>query len=201
MPTALAISFVDSAGALQALELDLFLAEQHTHQAQATEFPIEMGAVFADHVIQRPDQLRLQVLISDSPLPSTVGVEPESFRQQAEAGMYLGRATGTYRQLVEIKESGTPLVVATSVHVYEDMVLEEVGLPVDAGTGDAALVSLAFKRVERVGLRTVAVPKIEKAMPKVSKGRQLPVPATARQDTLARAAAKAAGYNPPGGTP
>ncbi len=191
MPTALAISFVDSAGALQALELDLFLAEQHQHQAQATEFPIETGAVFSDHVIQRPDQVRVQVLISDSPLPSTVGIEPESFRQQAEAGMYLGRATGSYRQLVELKEAGTPLIVTTSVHVYEDMVLEEVSLPVDATSGEAVLVTLSFRRVERVGLRTVAVPKVEKAAAKVSKGRQLPVPATGRALSAAKAAAQA----------
>lgn len=191
MPTSLAIAYTDAAGSLQALELDVFLSEQHHHQAQATEFPVEAGSSFSDHVIQRPDQVRVTVLISDSPLPSTVGVDAESFRQQAAAKMYLGRATGSYRQLVELKELGNPLVITTSVHVYEDMVLEEVGLPVDASSGEAALVSLSFKRVERVGLKTVPMPKVEKAAPKVSKGRQVPVPATGRALSAAKAAKQA----------
>lgn len=201
------LSYVDSAGALRVLEIDAFLSEQHHHTAMATQFPVETGALVSDHVIQEPDVVRLEVLATDTPLPSSrfgEAISPEEFDLlSADPGrgrksqQYPGRGRDVYRQVVELKEAGTAVVLTSTVHTYENMVIESVELPVDASRGDAAQFSVSLRKVQQVGLRTVAVPKIEKASGKASKGKVAPVAADPKPDSLARAAAKRAGYVPP----
>ena len=191
MASAIQLSYVDAAGALQVLELDAFLSEQHQHSAEATQFPVEIGVVISDHVIQKPDVVRLEVIVSDTPTPSSVGLDPETMRQLASAGEYRNRSAGLYRKVVELKESATLVLLTSTVHAYDNMVIEAVDLPVDASTGDAARFTVSLRHVQMVGLKTVPVPKIEKAGPRVSKGKQATTVADPKPDSAARALKKA----------
>lgn len=191
MPSDLQLSYVDGAGELQVLEFDALLTELHQHTARATQFPVETGSAISDHVLQEPDVVRVEVLFSDSPLPSTVGMQPDEFREAAEGGDFRGRAAELYRQVVGIKEAAVPVTLTSTVHTYENLVVEAVELPVDASRGDAVQVGIQLRHVRKVGLRTVPVPKIERAAPKVSKGKQQTRPAETIPDSAARAAKKA----------
>lgn len=187
MATALQLSYVDGGGVLNVLELDAFLSEHHQHTAKATQFPVETGVVISDHVIQEPDVVRLDVIVSDTPLPAWSSWSGEGIGLTTVRG----RAAALYRKVVELKEAALLVSLITTVHTYDSMVVEAVDLPVDFSTGDAARFSVSLRKIIRVGQRTVAVPKIERAGGLVSHGKQPTKAADPVPDSAARAAKKA----------
>ncbi len=169
-PVKLQLSWVDGGGILGVLELDAILRENHQFAAKATQFPVETGAVVSDHVIHEPEVVRLEVIVSDTPLPAGMGVDPETFRENAKAGMYVGRAAETIRRVRWLMEEAYTVRLTSTIGEYDNMVIETVDLPVDSS--GVARFSISLRRVVQVGLRTVAAPKIEKAEPIVHKGKQ-----------------------------
>ncbi len=167
MATKLQISYVES-GKLVVLELDAFLSEHHQHTAKATQFPVETGVVISDHVLQEPDVVRLEVMVSDTPLPAWSSWNGAGVGLTAEKG----RAAALYRRMVELKEASQPVSLTSTVHAYDNLVVEAIDLPVDASTGDAARFSVSLRQVLQVGQRTVPIPKVATAGAKVSHGKQ-----------------------------
>jgi len=171
------------------VEFDATLSEAHSHTAKATEFPVETGATISDHVVQMPDAVKLEGVVSNTPLPSNVQRDRDMFEQEARAGAYAERGEDAYRALLEAKEAGTLLTVETDLRSYADLVVESVE---PAKEGDGLRLTIALKKITTSTTKTVPVPKIEKAAPKVKKGRQPTATAApgGPTDSVARAAAE-----------
>lgn len=183
------IAYVDYDGNLLSLEFDAFLSEQHQHSAKATQFPVETGAVIADHVLLEPKVVRVEAFVSDTPLPSAMSLgelQPltdsameipgrtgtfSAFERAAASGEFKGRARGVYLALLEVMEAKKTVTLGTSLQTFENMAIESVDLPVDASRRDALQVSISLRQVLKVGLRTVPVPTMEGALPVKNKGK------------------------------
>jgi hypothetical protein len=170
-----AIQYVADDGRFVTFELDAVTAESHAHAAQVTEFPIESGASINDHVIQKPDAVKLSGIVTNTPLPSNLGWDVRSFVAGGIARTFGRRASDAYWALLELKEAGTPVSLRTDLRDYMEMVLTSINVPREHG--DALFAELSFQKVSRVGTRTVPVPTIPKAAAKVKKGHQTTTPA------------------------
>lgn len=126
------------------LVLDVTLNEKHNHTASTTDNPLEDGANAADHTIQKPDQLSLEGLWTDTPLDA----------DRAE----LNRAVEMYRKLVRLKESGEAVTVVSGLRVYENMVIQKINSRKDPGTGYSVPVSVSLKESRFVTQQTEFVP-------------------------------------------
>lgn len=152
-------------------EFDAFIEEQHTMTAQVTRDPVEDGADVSDHVIQDPDGLRIEGQISNHP-PDVDENNPQPFR-----------AESAFSKLREMKEAGQPIVVLTSIRIYENMVIESIDLPRNARLGNVVRVTVQMVNIKTVRSKTVDLPvtEVHRAKPKVDKGTQPAKEATEQQ--------------------
>lgn len=173
------ISYVSQDDRLVELVLDASPSETHQHAAQATEFPVESGAVISDHVLQKPDVLRIEGIVTNTPLPSAMGWDVEAFFSGGFSGTFGSRSGNAYWQLLGIKESGQPVTVRTDLRSYDNMVMESFETTRDVDASEVLAFTATFKKVTTVTTRVVPVPKLDKAKAKVNKGRQPTRPADA----------------------
>lgn len=164
-----ALRYLNDEGRLIEVAPDVALVESHSHSAKATDFPVESGASISDHVVQQPDVVKLEGVISDSPLPSAVGMDTETFLAAARSGEFESRGADAYWQLLEIKEAGTPVLISTTLRNHLDMVIESIEVSEEDG---GLTFSITAKHIEMATVSVVPVPAVESATAKVSKGAQ-----------------------------
>ena len=137
------------------IEVDATITERHSHRAQATRFPVEVGAEITDHVHQLPDSISIDGIISDTPIGVIDGIAAEPERAQAR-----------YNELLRAKEDGETVDVVTALRSYENMVFEALEVRRDSNTGKAigftaTLTEVRFAVAERVAFtpQTAAAPR------------------------------------------
>ncbi len=150
---------------LEVITFDVTNSERHTHDADVTEHPLELGAATNDHVRAKPADLSLDVTVTDYPLSQGgggIGVRPE-----------VGRAARIFDRLVTLRTDGTVLTVETGARAYSNMVLKSVTVPRDKALSGALRISLQFKEIKIVRSESVPVRVAStKAKPKVNGGKQ-----------------------------
>ena len=178
---------------IDAVTLDATLTEVHTSTAQATEHPVESGVDISDHIIQRPDEVDIAGVISNTPIEIVEriggilagGVSGPA--GAASAAFNPQRAEDAYEELRILKTTGTLITVVTPLRTYEQMAITSLVVNRDSATGDAVALSMRMKEVRLVESLTVDVdPAILRAKPKKTRGRQPP----AQADTATSAKAE-----------
>lgn len=140
-------------GSIGGYTIDVFVVEDHTREAEATDLPVEKGTNITHHVRMRPGMLAVECVVSDSPMPSLadergfadVGPNPKPSK---EARAFLDA-------LIEACELVT---VVTSVRVYDSMVLLSIGENITSETGKAMRFRATFKQIRVVANDRVRVP-------------------------------------------
>jgi hypothetical protein len=171
------VSYLTAGGEFRVFEFDAVLSEAHALSAQATDFPVESGASISDHVVQKPDVLKLEGIVTNTPLPIALGWSLERYAAAATSGGFSRRANDAWLELARIKAEGIAVDIQTGRGPYFNMVLEGLESTTDAETGEALHATATFKRITAVASRTVTVPAIEKAAPIIDKGHQPTKPA------------------------
>jgi len=162
---------------VDSIALDATLSEVHTSTAQVTDHPVEDGADVSDHVIQRPDELDIAGVISNTPI-EILGGAAAAFNPQ--------RAEDAYEEIRVLKTTGTLITVVTPIRTYEQMAITSLVVNRDSVTGDAVSLSMRMKEVRTVESLTVDVdPAVLRAKPKKNRGRQPPAPADSVTSTKA----------------
>lgn len=115
--------------------VDVFVSESPDLPAEITDYPVEEGSDVSDNIRNLPVQLRVEGVISDTP----IGILAE-----LREGLPANEA---YELLKEIRESRRLVTVETSRDVYKNMALENLSLSDTAETGDALQFSATFKQV------------------------------------------------------
>ena len=137
---------------LQSLDFDATLDESHDWRNEVTQNPVETGTPITDHVIEKADKLRLQGVITNSPLYGEF------------AGQYFGGDTTSpriqtafeaIRELVKSKEAVT---VYTKHAVYTSMVIESVSIPRNAQLGEEIQFTMELVNVRLVSTQLVTLP-------------------------------------------
>ena len=72
--------------------VDLALTEEHSHDSEATQYPVEKGANITDHVRPKPISITFEGIVSASPLTRSSHHAGRDFAQLREAReLALGR--------------------------------------------------------------------------------------------------------------
>jgi hypothetical protein len=179
----LAIVYRPDGTSIDALRLDAALRETHTHEAEATEHPVEKGANITDHIRQKPDGLTIEGVFTNTQLSEdgvtraieTGGVIFETTvlaDEESRAGA-VGYAEACYRKLVEAKEAGKLVSVVTGLRSYDNMAITSITVPRDATIGDAVQFTIVLKQIIIVSTRLTKVDVREpKPKGKTKLGRQ-----------------------------
>ncbi len=124
--------------------IDVFVVEDHTQEAEATDLPVEEGSPITDHVRLRPGMLAVDCIVSDSPIGALAderGLSDGAYILPSE------EARSHMERLIEAREI---VAVETSIRTYDDLVLLGIGENVTVGTGKAMRFRATFKRVRIV---------------------------------------------------
>lgn len=127
------------------ITIDAYIQEGHRKVANVTNYPIEDGSFIADHVIQRPDVVNIQGLVSKSILGSSAASN--------------SRILDTYETLVFLKELGLPITVVTGLKVYEDMVITNLDINRTARNGQSLPFRMTVQKITIVQSQTAQIPK------------------------------------------
>ena len=136
---ALADLFVDRRPRLGHVAIDLSLEETHEYTARVTDYPVERGAMFTDHIQIMPERVSIVGRVSRT--PATLGT-------QLRPDFDPSRHITAWDQLVELFGTRTPFVLVTSLHVYTSMVFESLAAVRSFETTHTLEFSASLRRIE-----------------------------------------------------
>ena len=104
------------------LGLDVVTVESLTLDSTVTESPIESGSMVSDHVINMPQMLRIEAVLS-------------------------GDTQRKYDEIKQIRAAREPLTVVTGLDVFENMCIESIVINRTSGTGESLPVVIDLREV------------------------------------------------------
>lgn len=120
--------------------------QSHTFEFVPTEHPVESGSIITDHVRRLPELLSFQGWITDTPYWPFVPIQAS-------------RALKEFDKLLAFGQERLPVFVATSLRVYESMLIRRIMVDRDASTGGAIPVQVDLQEI-RIASLPVNVPLI-----------------------------------------
>lgn len=125
--------------------IDAALNEEHSNEAEVSEFPVEDGSNFTDNVRIKPRRYRMNGIVSDTPLD--VG-----FRAvEADGSDLVDTSTQPSAQakqaLEALFDAAQPVTVITTLATYHNMVMQTLTFSQDGETGDALPFVAAFTQI------------------------------------------------------
>lgn len=114
------------------IDLDVTIREQHRFSSRVTTYPVENGTIVSDHIINDPDVVVLETLVSDTPLNILSA---------------FNRSIDVFNRLVEIHQKREVVTVVTGLKVYESMAITSLEVPRDMRTGQALMFTIELQRV------------------------------------------------------
>ncbi len=148
MADVFSIIFGTGGGQIGTIQIDAVSEEEHSLRSEVTENPVEEGAQISDHVQLQALELRIDGVVSDSPLRFG------AISSVLNAGQTISQLFGTtkasidaYNEMVRLWKSRQPFNVLTSLRRYENMVFQEVSIPRRAATGNAIHFSATLREI------------------------------------------------------
>ena len=111
--------------------------------ATITDYPVEQGAAATDHAQPNPEELRITVGVTDTPL--TGAAQP-------------GASAQAYDTLNQLLLRPQFLQVITSRRSIANAVIDQISAPYNDRSGRAILIDLSFKQVIVTQTTTAAIP-------------------------------------------
>jgi len=153
------------------LEFDAVLSEEHEAESEMTDHVVESSEAISDHKRAKPRALRLDVLVTNTPIgvppPSGFGTRAISARVRKDVGNAkanvivfseeFDRVADVASTLDRLRAEAVDLTVATAIRTYERVQLLSVSIP-RKEPEDAASFSLRFREVFRAETQTVDAP-------------------------------------------
>lgn len=152
---------------------DAVVTDTRTRDVDVTEHPVESGANVADHVRPKAQELRIEGVIADHPIPGT------------PAGLLYGpgedgRSEDIFAQLEGFELAGTLLRVDTQGKSYSNLVIQALQRSSDKDSADAIKFMATLKEIRIISSQTVALTRtnLRAAKSKSDLGKQSGTPAT-----------------------
>lgn len=142
------------AGLPTCVEVDVIGYEEITAEAQVTENPVEAGAPVADHIIDKPDVLELNVVVSDVPMAFKNGELPSN---DPFTSIVSRSATG-YQFFKDLMRAKVPFDYQSGFELHTNMVLERVTARKDAASAGWFDGRLTLRQIRIVTTETVTYP-------------------------------------------
>lgn len=163
-------------GGAKVIEFDCSITEEHTSETIPTEFEVENGSVISDHVVLKPRHLKIQAMITDTPLSILASILTTGIGAVAPSVGNLGSNAGAvalaaslagsllpsakksvvaFASLIDLQMARLPVTVWTSLNLYKNMWIRKISIPRDANTGKAIIVNIEFQQLLLVQPQTV----------------------------------------------
>lgn len=191
------------------IPFDLLIDESHTLEFEASDHPIENGAVITDHVTQKLRTCTVTGLFTNHPVQKADELEDssiDSYRDTEILGTWDGvldhpRARDDmFKKLEELACERKPVRLVTSLKVYPEMIITSLPVKRDAKDGDCVKFTMTLREFKVATLKkTTAFGKFQPpdmktaerrlASQKKSKGK-----VSAKGEKLVNAALSAGGF-------
>lgn len=109
-------------GSVGSIELDVTLREDHKYNSRVTTYPIEEGSTLSDHIINEPDIVVLEGIVTDTPLGFL---------------SLFNRSVDTFNRLIQIHERREIVTLVTGLKVYPNMTITNLEVPREVRTGQS----------------------------------------------------------------
>ena len=136
------------------LEFDAAMRETHAGQSRPTDHPVEAGAVVSDHVIDDPDTLELNAVVSNRPIlflgnqrPSVRGGDPNT------------RAEDAYKTIVRFRKSALLVTVYTRLFEYTNMLVVSESVTRDKDSSEILDISIRLREFRTATIEDVDAPE------------------------------------------
>ena len=160
------------------IEIEVTLDESHNYINEVTDYPVEEGFNISDNVYQKPEEITLTGMYSDTPLTTNQDQFVESMKGAGEnrmqsaleslltiAGRSLPKqkgATGIVERQIEVlplQYTVEPLIidVVTTLRVYTNMICTSLTIPVSRQTGKSIRFTIKFKKIRTVESKIVSI--------------------------------------------
>lgn len=151
--------------------LDLALTEEHDFESEVTEYPVESGADVSDNIRNKPLEITLEGIVSDTP----IGAIALDATRRAESGTPLP-SLDAYTRILAIRDARELVTIETSLGKFERMALTRLAVPRDRTTGKALKFTVSFRQVNVVqNRRTTVRVAVPNAGGKVNGGNRQPL--------------------------
>ena len=111
---------------------DTVIMEDHRFNSRVTHYPVETGTIVSDHIINEPDVVVLQGLVSDTPLNILA---------------LFNRSIQAFNQLVELQQRREVVTVVTGLKVYPGMAITSMNVPRTIKTGQSLTFTIQLQRI------------------------------------------------------
>jgi hypothetical protein len=127
---------------------DAALSEDHTSEADVTEFPVEDGSTFTDNVRIKPFRYKVNGIVTDTPLD-------DGFRRKNDDGSTIVDTSTTPSSQGKIALDGIfaarqAVTVITALQTYVNMVMKSLTYAQDGETGDTLPFMAEFVQINIV---------------------------------------------------
>lgn len=155
--------------------IDIAVSESPVFSADSTDHPTEQGSLFSDHVIDKPTELGLECIVSDTPLSDVAAVRQAAGNLSGEDAIPSREAHEFLQALVK---EHRPVIVECESGTYRNMLLINLSPKFDKSTTGGYYFTANFKELTIIELRRITVRvAVPIAGPKKDKGPKSPKPA------------------------
>ncbi len=129
---------------LEGIEFDASVAETHSFASQATDHPVEGGVDITDHIRRLPNELTLNVVVSNDPPTLLASIRKEPI---AGFGDPDSRAEDSVTFLRGFKDAATIVNLKTTLFTYENLFIQSISVIRNARTGNIADITLGLREI------------------------------------------------------
>lgn len=140
---------------LEAIQFDASVSETHTNSAEITQHPVEEGADISDHIRRLPEELSVNVIITNHPpiiLASLRALPISGFGDPAS------RAEDAHTFLRTIMQNNQTVGFSTTLRDYTGMAITSMAVERDKDTGNIANINMTMREVIIATTETVEPP-------------------------------------------
>lgn len=144
--------------------LDVSLSEDHTFEADVTDFPVESGGSISDNVRPKPIKVKIEGIVSDTPLntnavnsntilgnPYEPGVDKFTTNvNDLLAKVKFLRSEEAYGYLKWLWENKDTVTISTSLGTFNDMVMVSFNVPRSKETTGGLKFTANFQQIKKV---------------------------------------------------
>src|SRR4051812_35027057 len=99
--TTTALVLTHKLGAINGFYVDCLLSDNHTFDAEVTDFPVESGSTISDNIRNKPLVVAMECLVSNTPLGQLVTLR-DQVNEPADAA---------YDMLLKVRDSRAPVTI------------------------------------------------------------------------------------------
>lgn len=179
------------------IQFDAVLTEEHAAPTTVTQHPVEKGATISDHVRPEQERVTIQALVTNTPIkgPPTQnkGATERQLTRQVRGEMRIrgipvpvirgasvldftaemDRPADVWAELRDIRDNARLISIDNGLHRYDDMVIDGLTVPREAGSRrDALTFSISAVKLRIVDSREVKSQKTQTAKKRTDKGHQ-----------------------------